>query len=265
MPWPSRIKASAADRARLLIAQGELLMLKGELARAEETFAAGLPLTRATGDAYDLGMALISRGAALNYAGKYAEAESTSEEALTLARRRRRTGCCRPWWPPARSRTSPSQPGARAILRSARARSQEALRRYQEHGLALAETRTLMDLGDIAKDQGNHRLAAERYLACIERTGERGDMRLVAAALAGIASAATAWGRPRTALLLFGAAEALRERVGAVMIDPKDGGIAERDLAALYRRGGRARRLRRIGGRPRPVPGRSSRHCRGRQ
>ena len=58
-------------------------------------------------------------------------------------------------------------------------------------------------------------------------------MRPVADALDGIASVAAAWGQDRIALLLFGAASALRERVGIGMILPVDVATVERDLATL--------------------------------
>jgi excisionase family DNA binding protein len=221
-----------ADRARLLIAFGELLMLKGNSAQAEATFASGLPLLQDADNPFDLAMALISRGASLNYAGAYSEAQQHLAEALALA-----DAITDPRLAAAARGGALANLGvsARGIgnLSLATTRTEEALFHYRDQRLDLAETRSLVDLGDIAKDQGKHRLAVERYLAAIEQTGERGDMRLVAAALTGIASAAHAWGRDRTALLLHGAADALRERVGAVMIDPKDGAIVDRDLAAL--------------------------------
>ncbi len=48
--------------------------------------------------------------------------------------------------------------------------------------------------------------------------GERGDIRQIVDALSGIARVATAWGAHQSALLLFGAAEAQRERVGTAML-----------------------------------------------
>jgi DNA-binding CsgD family transcriptional regulator len=121
----------------------------------------------------------------------------------------------------------------RGDLALAAARIEASLRRYQGHGLDLAETRALMDQAGIARDQGNLRLAAERYLACIERTSRRGETRLIADALALIASIATAWGQHHEALLLFGAASGLHEQAGTAMIFPLDAGRVSRDLAAL--------------------------------
>jgi excisionase family DNA binding protein len=240
--WLSRALARqdrllAPDRARLLIAFGELLMLKGDSAQAEAAFASGLPLLRNAEDPFDVAIALISWGASLNYAAAYTNAQPHLEEALALAE-----SITDPRLAAAARGGALSNLGvsARGLgdLALATTRTEDALSHYRGQRLELAETRCLMDLGDIAKDQGNHRLAVERYLATIDRTGERGDMRLVAAALTGIASAAHAWGRDRTALLLHGAADALRERVGAVMVDPKDEALVERDLAIARRASG---------------------------
>jgi DNA-binding CsgD family transcriptional regulator len=64
-------------------------------------------------------------------------------------------------------------------------------------------------------------------------TGERGDLRQVADALSGIANVATAWDDSRAALLIFGAADAIRERMGTPMLSPLDIGPAERSLGVL--------------------------------
>jgi len=58
-------------------------------------------------------------------------------------------------------------------------------------------------------------------------------MRVVYEALSGIASACTARDQPRDAVLLYGAAEALRERVGLAISTPADKAVTERSLATL--------------------------------
>jgi DNA-binding CsgD family transcriptional regulator len=83
-------------------------------------------------------------------------------------------------------------------------------------------SRAQRDLGDVARDLGDFPLAVERYQRVLTRVGEQGDMRLVADALAGVACAAAAWGDMGPAARLFGAAEALRERVGTVILLPPD-------------------------------------------
>jgi DNA-binding CsgD family transcriptional regulator len=115
----------------------------------------------------------------------------------------------------------------------ATARSEEALRCYRSHGLDLAETRTLMDLAAGAWDQGNYFQVVERYQACLARTGERSDMPMVVTALTGIASEAIAWTQPRTALLLYAAADTLRTRMGLALAISSDATAIERDFGAL--------------------------------
>jgi excisionase family DNA binding protein len=224
--------AVAGDRARLLMAWADLLLLKGELARAETAFATALPVVREVGDPFDLAMALLLSGAALNHAGKYAQGEAQLAESLALAEtileptlRAAVTGR-------ALANLSDSARGQGDIDLAA-ARSEEALRRYDGQGLELAETRVLMDLGHIAEDRGDQRLAVAHFLRCIDHTGEHGELRLVAESLEGIANAASAWGQTRTALLLFGAAAALRTRIGVGVSMPIDAARTDRALAAL--------------------------------
>jgi excisionase family DNA binding protein len=228
-----RDQLHAAERARLLIGYAEILMLKGEPARADAEFGEGLSLLRGAGDPLDLAMALVSYGTAMNYAGHYAAGEVQLSEGLTLAETIAEPRLRAAVTGRALANLSDSARGM-GHLDLAAERSEDALRRYHSQGLELAETRTLMDLGNIAKDQGNGHLAVSRYLACIAQTGEHGDMRLVADALAGIANIGTLWGQHRTALLLFGAADALRERVGIGMILPIEVAQVDHDLAVLH-------------------------------
>jgi DNA-binding CsgD family transcriptional regulator len=111
--------------------------------------------------------------------------------------------------------------------------SEEALRLYEGKQLDLAESISLLDLGAAAFAAGDHRLAVERWREGVALAGDRGDLRQVADALTGIGNVAVAWGDARTALLLFGAAEALRERMGATMLWPLDIAAAERSLTSL--------------------------------
>ncbi len=224
---------SAADRAWLVIGRAELLVTRGEIERAEADFAEGVPRVRAVGDPVDLALALIAHGAWLCFAGKYTEGEALLAEALAVAEtiddpslRAAMTG-----------RALANQGAAargRGDLALAAARLEEAMRHYHGLNLDLAEARALSDLAGIAADQGDHRLAVQRYLASIELTGERGEVRVIPDALAGIASAAAAWGLDRLALLLFGAAAALHDRMGTATIFPTDVARSSRDLAALH-------------------------------
>ena len=220
------------DRARLLIASGVLSTYRGESVRAERAFAEGLPVSRATGDAFDIAMALTSYGAVLNQQGAYDAAAALLEEGRTVAAaiddpRQRAAMIGR-----ALANLSVSA-RERGDIEAARSLTEAALDTYQGFDFDLAETRTLMDLGDIARDQGDVEQMVTHYQSCLARTGERGDMRVVYDALSGIASACTVWNQPRNAILLMGAAQAVRERVGLAMSMPSDAAATERSLAAL--------------------------------
>ena len=78
-------------------------------------------------------------------------------------------------------------------------------------------------------------MATQRWQEGITLAGERGDLRRIADALSGIARVAAAWGDTRSALLLFGATDALRVRVGTAMLWGPDIAAVERSLAELRR------------------------------
>jgi DNA-binding CsgD family transcriptional regulator len=108
-----------------------------------------------------------------------------------------------------------------------------ALRLFEGRDLDLAEAITLMNFGAAAFASGDYRLAVERWREGVLLTSERGDLRQVADALSGIANVATAWGAGQTALLLFGAADALRARMGFPMHSPLDIAPTELSLDSL--------------------------------
>lgn len=227
-----RDEASVADRGLLLTHYGELLTLQGDPVQAEAVYAEGLALIRDVDDPFDLALTLMSCGASRNYGGKYAEAERYLEEALVVTQTIPDLTLRAAVAGGVLANLSVTARGQENFSLAAE-RSEAALRWYNGHGFELAETRTLMDLAAIAKDQGDHEQVVDLYQTCLLRTGERGDMRVAADALNGIASAATAWGEHRSALLLFGAAEALRERVSLGVMDPADLALIERDLTIV--------------------------------
>ena len=225
-------EASEIDRARLSIARAELLMLRGEAAGAESAFATALPLMRMAGNPFDLAMALIAYGASLNNGGKYADAERLLHEASSLAESIEDPELRAATAGRAQSNLSNSARGL-SDPKVAAARSEHALRWFRGWHFDLAESRALVDLADTVRDLGDHRAAAEHYQMSIARIGERGEPRHLSDALTGIACCATAWGQHRTALLLFGAADALRERIGVGMMLPIDAVLVDRDRAAV--------------------------------
>ncbi len=227
-----RDEAPPAERARLVVGIGELHMVQGQFAQSDTVLAEGAALMRTLGEPFDLAMALISQGASLTYGGNAAEAEPFLQEALTLA-------------PTIADQSLRAAVAGRALANlsvSAREKGElglaarhgeAALDRFRGRSLELGEIRTLMDLGDIARNQGDHRRAVEHYQACLVLAGERSELRLVAAALASIGSTAVVWGQERAALLLFGAAAAFGERTGYSMVLQADVATLNRNLTIL--------------------------------
>jgi DNA-binding CsgD family transcriptional regulator len=98
--------------------------------------------------------------------------------------------------------------------------------------LELAEARILIDLGDIARDQGYFTHAIAQYQAFLVRFDERGEVRLLPDALGGIASALAGGGYDEVALPLFDTASRLRERAGYHLLLPTDLSRHEQEMAA---------------------------------
>lgn len=227
-----REQVPLADRARLWIAAATLAGFQGDASRAELAYAAGIPLSRATGDPFDTAMALTTYGASRNQDGEFRAAathlEEGRREAAAIADPRQRAAML------GRALANLSVTAReQGDFAAARALIEEALDCYDGHGFDLAETRALMDLAGIAKDQGDLPTMAQHYHTCLTQTGERGDMRVVYESLSGIAHAGAAWGKLHNAALLYGAAEALRERVGMALSLPSDRAVTARSLGTL--------------------------------
>jgi excisionase family DNA binding protein len=232
--------ATPGDRARLLIGYAGVLFGQGNLAGLDPALTEALSLVTAGGDPLDRVVALTLRGATWNGSGRYAEAEAPLREALTLAERLAdpllRAGSAGR----ALMNLSVSARGQRAFAR-ATAYGEEALRHYRGLQFDVAEAIALLDLAAIAHDVGDYPLAARRGAEAIALMGERGEPRMVADALSRVACVATACDEHRSALLLFGAANGVRERVGAAMLWPVDIAAVERSLAVLWARLGEER------------------------
>jgi non-specific serine/threonine protein kinase len=189
-------------------------------------------LARTVGDPFHLALVLISCGAAQNYSGNYEEGHQLLQEALDCATSVADLTLRAAIQTRALANLSVSARGL-GSLGEAVSMAERALLLCEQHDFELAAARTLMDLADIAKDQGDFARAVPLYREGIERHGERGELRLLADGFAGIASAATLWGHSRSALLLFGAAAAIRERIGYDMLLQLDVSIVDRDLRQL--------------------------------
>jgi non-specific serine/threonine protein kinase len=225
-------QATASDRAGLLIGYAAVLFGQGRFDEANATLAEALPLSETACGPPDRARALMFSAFILFVSGRYREAEAPLREAHAEADHLddpilRAAVAWRPL-----ANLGMCARGQGDFARDM-AYCEAALQLFEGKDLDLAEAISLMNYGAAAFASGDHRLAVERWREGVSRTGERGDLRQVADALSGIANVATAWGNARAALLLFGAADAIRERMGTPMLSPLDIGPAERSLGIL--------------------------------
>ncbi len=238
--WLQRAHAKLADlppleRALLQVGMAEHLMVSGEHGKATAAFADILPLVRADGTPFDLANALISSGVSHVYNGEHAAGEAHLQEALTLA----------DLVPDQQAQAAIASRAQANLSVAARAQGnpeaaarwgEAALKRCRAAGLELAEARILIDLGDIARDQGYFTHAIAQYQAFLMRFDGQGEVRLLPDALGGIASALAASGLDEIALPLFDTASRLRERTGYHLLLPTDLSRHEQEMAAAIER-----------------------------
>jgi ATP/maltotriose-dependent transcriptional regulator MalT len=225
-------QATVTDRARLLIGYAGVLFGQGRFAEAERILAEARPFCEAVCDPIDRARALMLSAFTLFVRGNYREAEDPLREAYAQAERLddpilRAAVAWR-----ALANLSMCARGQGDFARDL-AYCEDALRLVAGNALDLAEAISLMNVGAAAFASGEYRLAVARWREGMMLTGERGDLRQVADALSGIANVATAWDDARAALLLFGAAEAIRERMGMPMHSPLDIAPTVQSLTSL--------------------------------
>jgi non-specific serine/threonine protein kinase len=226
-------EAAALDRALVQIGLGLVLTLQGEYDAAEPLFAAGIPLLRASGQTLDLATALIWYGTLANYKGDHSRAEGILSEALGIASASDEPGAV------ANKAGALGNLGTAALGRGefdlAETRLAEALQLRDAHGFDLAAALSVLDLAIVAYSRGDYPLALARYRESLIRVGNRGELHYVAEGLSGVASAAAALAHARAAARLFGAAQALLQRVGIAAFDPAWQAIIDRNVATVQR------------------------------
>src|SRR5262249_16294270 len=105
-------------------------------------------------------------------------------------------------------------------LDEARARYEESLALQRSVGDTWGMALSLAELGMVARDEGNYPLASEFALASLTLLREQRIPYFVPEGLDLLAAAASAQGRAKRAARLLGAAEALREALGAPLPPP---------------------------------------------
>jgi len=232
--WLERALAMAGPapaRSKALIGLAYLVAFQGDAARASTLYDEGLALARAAGDAVRVALALIGLGALANHQGAPERATGLLDEALAVAQQ-----LADPMLATSLAGTAYANLGVAAQAQGrfglATEHHERSLALRRQVGYEWGVIRSLRDLGDVARDEGDHARAVDRYRESLGTAQALGDARVIADALDGIATAAIAWHQPETAARLFAAADAVREAVGTTVLLPADLAARQRALAA---------------------------------
>ncbi len=272
--WLTEALARDADvappvQAKAHFAGGYAALALGEYEDAIARFEAGLALYRELGDEPGAARSLAQLGWLLTTQRKYEQATARSLESLELARRiadpqtesvaltnladgaaqqgeyERATELYEQSLALRRD-LGDRRNIANALLNLGRAEllhgDREAARYLLDEGLELARgvgdtwgiSVGLGSLGRLALMSGERERAVELLYEALELCRQRGDKKLAAECLDSMAEAAAGAGEPARAAQLSGAAEALREAIGAAY-SPAELSLRERPLADLRR------------------------------
>jgi predicted ATPase/DNA-binding SARP family transcriptional activator len=121
---------------------------------------------------------------------------------------------------------------SQADLASAETYFQESLALYRELGDPATASYPLFGLGEVAYRRGDHATARRLFCESLRLRFETGEKRPIARNLEGVAQVDRAEGQSERAARLFGAAEALRESLGAPLM-PQYLPEYKREVAAL--------------------------------
>jgi DNA-binding CsgD family transcriptional regulator len=238
--WLGRALAQAGAaavtlRARALSYSGTLALFQNDLDSAGALYGEELFLARQTGDDYRIAEALIDLGLLARHRGAYERATELTEEAAALSIRLTDEV---PAATPLAGQSLANLGGialAQGDLDLAAVRYEEALARLRSSGYPWGLCDALTGLGGIAYCRGDVPAAAALLSESLDVAWQQKNLLQVESALLGLVGVAEASGRPEQAARLLGAAEAIAEALGALLIAPNssDRPVYERSLARL--------------------------------
>jgi DNA-binding CsgD family transcriptional regulator len=197
-------------RAAVVRVAAFMARFRGDLDAAEALGGEALALARALADDRAVVGALVVCGFVAEDRGDFARSRSLNEEALAVAR-----SLDHPFWTTFALRGA----GWAALLDGDHAAAErllgEALDRSRRYGFRWGTALALSDLAELALRRGEHARAAALWQERLFLSGDDWDRRW---ALEGLGEIAAARGEAERATRLFGAAEALRERLGTNLV-----------------------------------------------
>ena len=203
---------------------------RSDFERARELYREAIDLTRGGGDRLGAAYTLINLADLTSRMGETEDAERLFAESVALFEELGNE------WGVAHASTRLAQAARRhGDLETAGAKFAQALAIHQRTGDRHGEARVLAHLGDVAADGGEYPGAEALYrqsLALRTELGDRIGMATVLERLAGVAE-----DRPTRAAALIGAAEAIREAIGASRSAAAQARV-DQFLASLHRTSG---------------------------
>jgi tetratricopeptide (TPR) repeat protein len=218
---------SAAGIASLLTALGRTAAYQGDYVSASNYHQEGLAIRRERGDSWGIGSSLLNLGLMAYYQGDDTAAWSYYDESLII---HREIG--------ERSGMAYSLGGlgdvalARCDREIARTYYEQCLANFREIGDRSGIAYALHGLGNVAMDRGDYILAGPYLAESLTRHRDAGDRTGIAGVLEGVARLRVAQRAWEHAARLWGAAEALREAIGAPL-PPVSRQAYERETSAV--------------------------------
>jgi predicted ATPase/DNA-binding CsgD family transcriptional regulator len=207
------IPRAGRDWARFQTGYGMLLDLVGQFDEARDAFLAGLAAYEAIDFREGLTTTCIALGFNAFHRGRFDEAEAILERAIRHSRDIDDQELGR-----ALEAVALANIGANAHEQGHHDTAESALRRavdiHDRMGFQWGAARAGCDLGGVLRDAGKPDEALAVYRAALAPASQLGDQRLLAVALAGIATILVHDGQPRVAAWLFGGVDGMRPAGG---------------------------------------------------
>jgi predicted ATPase/DNA-binding CsgD family transcriptional regulator/DNA-binding XRE family transcriptional regulator len=214
--WAERALASSSQTstrafAGAMAVTAFMTWARGDAESAAELWAEAIPLKRQLEDPTDLARALHTAGLAAEDRRDHEEARRLQEEALVLCRQLGETFFA------AHVLNALGQITyrQRGNLDHADAYFTEALHQFQQLEDAFGAGLALANRGRVARDRGDFEQATTMYTEALRLHWNDGDRGRIARCLNGLGIVAAFAGQSKRAARLSGAAEALREMIGA--------------------------------------------------
>jgi adenylate cyclase len=199
-----------AGVAGVLKISGTVAARQGDYEVARTRYGESLAIWRKMGDKPNIATLLSNLGIVARYQGNYAVAHSLHEEGLTI---RREVGD--KLWIAVSLNNLGNVALDQGDYPTARSRLEEALALQREVGHREYIANALNNLGNVARAQGDYTEARSLYKESLTINRELGDQWQTAYLLEDMGCLATLEKQPERALRLLGAAEVVREAIGA--------------------------------------------------